>query len=380
MLSILLTLSNHVVAAPHDAVGSAKSPTTEHFEIGLNSDRVNPLVQVDVSTVQFDESEDSNKKMADVISKKSNSPNATVLLSTDSASLLTELSKNPTFVKENVTAIPIETEALPAPKSNFRQLAKNFVSSRIDSALNDKIGFMVVTYTTAHETLIWIHSTQLGRFESTSNAIYTVVLAVIFGLNKDMWAQTARPIQKFFRKLIKPADLSPTNGKELAVRFLGNLTLTMMVSGLRIPMISMDQMIEKGLQLHFFTMPLLMATVSTAAIFTWSENIAMIDKNKNPIAKFIFRRTSEIRSIIVGTFATTAALLNPGEYGATPWLTMAGVGVTGALVYFNSETITQWLESRKALQSVKAIFSKDDLKKEKAPAMMALQCHSLFVN
>lgn len=363
-LSIQLTLS------PVHAASDGASDV--HLSMGTNSDGKSPLVTVDVEVSQLDATVENANSISNLAFQKSNLPRSTVVLSSDNE-LLTQTADNENqTAKNHIAVVPVNPEVLNdsvVPKksqvSPFYQAVKNFTVTKLDAIKSDKIGLMVVTYTTASETLVWIHSTQLSQFEKTGNIIYTVMLATIFGLNKDAWSITTRPIQKFFRKFLKPEDESRTNVKQLTSQFLGNLTLAGLVTSVRIPLMSMDQIIQQGLQLHFFTMPLLLTLVSTTAIFTWSEHISMINEKTHMLTKFVFRRANELRSVVLGTVATTAALLNPGQHGLTPWVTMAAVGAAGATIYLNGEAITSWLETHPKLQPLRKYLIK-------------LQCQGLF--
>lgn len=368
-LIVTLTTVLTVVCSAEPTTFTGIAANTQHLEIGLQAGE-NAVLKVDVETAALDMTYANEEALSQFIAQKTKVANSTVVLSTDESSLLQKTLEHSQLRKENFTAAPLNLHALTNPKeserSPFLKLIKNQVQGTINAVKNDKIGVLILSFTTAAETLIWIHSTQLSQFERSSNAIYSVALALVFGLNKDAWALTTRPIQKFFRQILKPENSSPRNMKEFAARFLGNLTLAAIVAGARIPLLSLDDIIAKGIQLQHFTMPLLLTVVSTTALFTWSEHLAMINEKTHPITKFVFRRTSEMRSILIASFATTAALLMPSQHGLTPWITIAGIGVGGALLYFNADSISNWLETNPFLMKLKARFS--------------VQCHNLFAS
>lgn len=344
--------------------------SSQHIEIGLSADSKRPHVQIAVETLTLPSGARSTAELVRIIADKSNTSAHSVVVSTDNADVLEKTVQSKSVSTANLNLIPIDTNLLesshPQKKSKFSELVKTYLKNSSDSARSDKIGVVILTYTTAAETLVWIHSTQLNQFERTGNVVYTIALALVFGLNKDAWTMATRPIQKFFRNILKPESDSPANLKELAARFLGNLTLAAVVTSGRIPLMSMESIIEKGIQLQHFTMPLLLTIVSTSALFTWSEHLAMIDAKSHPITKFVFRRANEIRTVLIGTFATTAALLNPGQYGSSPWIAIAGIGVVGSLLYFNADSISSWVENNKTLIRIKNRF--------------APKCHIMFVH
>lgn len=375
-LSILFTVASYGADSGQTPAG-ATSIQTEHFELGPSDDTSKPSLKIDIESMELPASSQSADEILKVVSEKHKNKDATIFLSTDNEQLIKKSITNQELQSDRFVAVPIEdidSQSLSVvERSKFSTLVKKYSSLAADSIRADKFGFFIMTCTTANESLIWIHSTHLNKFEKTANVVYTVALSLAFGLNKDAWNTATKPIKNFYRNLVKPENISATNPKELAVKFLGNLTLGALVTSIRVPLISMDQIIHQGLQLHYFQTPLLLTALTTAALFTWSEHLAMIDENSSPITKFVFRRVNEFRCGVLAILATSAALLSPAEYGITPRITMAGVGVIGALVYFNAEKITDWIESRPSLQS----FRKK-LANSKKYNFEALQCRMLF--
>lgn len=364
LFTVVVTANPAHLKNPDSYTNSAE--TTQQLQIGFR-DSTKPVLKISAETMEFESTEFDRRALSQFVADQTARDARTVILSTDDAALLAQTAAARNLVAKNFAAAPL---VLPTAESSstspFFQLLKKQIQNASMSIKNDKIGVLILTYTTAAETLVWIHSSHLSQFEQSSNAIYTIALALVFGLNKDSWVATTKPIQKFFRKIIKPATSSSTDMKDLTVRFLGNLTLAAVISSGRIPLLAMDDMIEKGISLQHFTLPLLLTVVTTTALFTWSEHLAQIDPTTHPITKFIFRRTTEIRNILLGTFATTAALLTPSHSGATPWIVVAGIGMVGALVYFNGNLISTWLESNPVLIKLKQRFG--------------LQCRHLFAN
>ena len=267
-----------------------------------------------------------------------------VLLSSDSEELITgAIQQN--RLKQNIIVMP-GGELVQHQEPRVTGLLKTYPSQLFDAVKKDKIGLMVVTFTTAYDSFIWIHSSQFSTFTATSNVMFTVMMSVVFSLNKDAWAQSTRPIQRFFKKiLVGNKSLAEKSWGDIGVRFLASTTLASAISLARVPLISFDHLIEACLQLNTWTYPVLLGLISSVASFSWSENIASIDAETQPRAKFIFRRIQEARSLLLGTLASTAMLFSPQSYGATPWISLGASGGLGLIIYLNSKKITSWLET-----------------------------------
>lgn len=297
---------------------------------------------------------------------------STVVFSTDDRPLIESTAQNDKLPQDRFFFAPLSMT------DKMAVLTKVAYEHSKKSIRSDKFGFMILTYTTIAESVVWMHTASLDHFQQSSNVAYTIALAVIFGLNKDNWSLATQPIQNKVRKLLTHLKVN-TAGKlaDLSVRFLGNLGLSAIVYSLRIPLISMNDLIDKGLQLHLFTMPMLISTVMTAALFTWYEHIAMINENTHPISKFVFRRVAEVRNILIGTFATTAALFNPSQFGYSSWFLLGGIGLAGTTIFLRNEKILEWLENNAALKN---IYEKSQTYSENVRKFFGLknQCVMLF--
>lgn len=299
---------------------------------------------------------------------------STLVFSTDDPKLIETNLSNDKLPNDRYFFAPLAT----TKTNRLAALTKVAYEHSKKSIQSDKFGFMILTYTTLAESVVWMHTASLDHFQQSSNVAYTIALAVMFGLNKDNWSLATQPIQNKLKKLLTSLKIdSTTRMTDASVRFLGNLGLSALVYSLRVPLISMNDLIERGLQLNLFTMPMLVSTVMTAALFTWYEHIAMIKEETHPISKFIFRRVSEVRSILIGTFATTAALFNPSQFGYGSWFLLGGIGLAGATVFFKNEKIIDWLENN---ASLKKIYEKSIEYNSQLRQFFGLrsQCYMLF--
>lgn len=305
-----------------------KAPETLYLGIGSDKGAGGRRVEVTATRVELENAQEIQA----LIHEKARDEATTVIVSSDIDEVIAE-----TAVQKDLPA----KRFFLAPAGDF---LKNLGINSYRSILKDKIGAVILTYTVGTDIYIWMHIASMTTLEQSMNAIYTIGLAIIFGLNKDAWANSTKPLQHSLRNFLNAHNLKPTHYKELGVRFLANLTLGSAVAMIRVPLISLSAMMATGIHLNYFTRPLLANLISTAALFMWSEHMAMIDELEHPRAKFIFRRISEVRSLILGTFATTAALMNPSVHGAAPWITLGVLGVMGSSIYFNSDRINKWIK------------------------------------
>jgi hypothetical protein len=307
--------------------------------------------KVSVSIENFDSVEAVQKQIAKTIAKvssKAGPSNTSVVISTDEADLLKKLAADTTIGPEVLVA-PFDLRNQAPEKaavgwSQFTGIIKNYPSKLVQAAKDDRIGLMIVTFNTLNETYVWLHADQLSTFERSANIAFTVATSIAFGIDKQAWARVARPFKTFFRNVLGSSEaLGRNHAKELAVGYLANLTLATSINMARLSFVSIDRLMDGGMQLSSLTYPLLMGIVATAASFSWSEHIALVNDNHQK-TKFIFRRTQEIRSVLLGVFATTAYLLHPEIYGWSSWAVLIGTGVAGMTVYLNHDKINRYIE------------------------------------
>lgn len=305
----------------------------------VNDNDQQPKLDIKYDLKAFDSEGDAVLALAQLAQKGAEDENQTIIMSSDSLSLITDLYSNKSFQEI------IDTKSVFVVLNDSAQrFSKNSTNYIKKSYHDDKIGFIVTTITTVAETITWAHVGPLSTIEKSANIVYTVALALYFKLNKDKWTEHTKRLKKPFENFFKLTD-SNSKAKKLVLDFGANLALSTAVSLVRIPLMSMNQIINSGISLQLFQMPILLSVVATASFFTWSEHQGGIDKNSQPAAKFVFRRLGEVRSILVATFASTAALLNPAVFGIAPWITLSVVGVAGLGLYLKGEQINNWVES-----------------------------------
>lgn len=374
-LFILFTVQSHAT----NSNLAEKLNSAEHQKIQVGSKQNSSDIQIDVQTIEIENTNQIKSELAQLVSEKTKKSNTTVVLSTDDIELIQKADAIQGNLTDNqIIAVPLLSEPAnsdQAKKSKFKKLIHKFSDSAIETFNNNRIGIMITTYSTITESMVWIHSTNLSEFQRTSSVVYTVSLGLIFGVKNKSFAYVARPFNEFFKKLLKPENDERTNLKNIAAKYFGNLSLSFIIGGLRIPILHMDQIIDHGLKLHYFSLPMLLTVVSTTAMFTWSEHSAMINEKTHPVADYAFYLSAQARRIIVASLASSAAFLSPEIYGATPWITIAAFGVTGAAVYMNSDKIVSWIENNKYFR---ALYFKTN--SVSSTQFESFQCRSLFAN
>jgi hypothetical protein len=237
---------------------------------------------------------------------------------------------------------------------SLTKLNDSFRSHVVSSIANDKIGFMVVTYNFSMETVRWIHATHLSNFEKSANVVYSFSLAMVFSINKDMWATVTKPIQKQIRKILGMSTTLPSHptGSDLLIKLLANIAVGSTQNLGRVPILSIEKIASHTFSANDIMIPIYMSVLTAIAGMVWSENVASVNQETHPSAKFVARRMVELRSLTMGTFASTAMLLSYDQYGIKPWLVLAVVGASGVPIYFNSKKLANWIESMKLSDKV----------------------------
>ena len=89
----------------------------------------------------------------------------------------------------------------------------------------------------------------------------------------------------------------------------------------------------------------------------------------------------ELRSILVGTFASSAILLQPGVYGCASWVVIVSSAAVGFMAYLNTNRITNWIEGLYIVRKVYPAYKiADQYLDEKlfSPSIKKVVCHQLF--
>lgn len=227
--------------------------------------------------------------------------------------------------------------------AGFKNLNR-FKNHLIQAAKNDKIGLVIVAFNTAYDSFIWIHATQYSPEARAAQVIFGTLNALVFSLDKDAWAHSARTIKNRVFKILDLTQESRT--ADVVGRFAANLTLAVGVQSLRFALLSMDRV---------WILPDLMSTAGDAFLlslgltvggFGWTEFSRDIQASTHPASKFLVRRLAEIRSLLMGHISPSSKLLQTDVYGYTPWVALAVHGTVGLAVFLNNKYLTNLSESK----------------------------------
>lgn len=313
-----------------------------------NSEQQNeaqPKLNIHLDTRSFDTENEALAEARALLERSKQNDHQTTIVSSDNFRFLQQVGNDSSF--NNGRNFFILNDAL----TRFAKQPVDYVKRGYQE---DRIGFAIAIYTTAVETVIWLHVAPMSTLAVSANIAFTIGTAIYFRLNKDKWTQLTDKIKTPMRKFMNDMDSNSVR-KKIFYDFMANLGLASALSLVRIPLISMDQIMLEGVALEMFKIPLLMSIVGTAASFTWSEHQGNIDKNTYPISKFVFRRVGEVRSILLVTFASTAALLNPGTFGIAPWITLSATGVAGLGLYLKAKELNEWIENSPIFRRLEAV-------------------------
>jgi hypothetical protein len=224
------------------------------------------------------------------------------------------------------------------------------------SISKDKLGFVIVTFTTGIDTYKWIHATQYSSEAASLEAIYSVLLAIAYGYDKDTWGNYAK---KFQNKLMKILDfaLIPPQALKVFSFLSANFLMWMPVQYGRIGFLNIGSLHPMS------TAAVVGATAALAAASTirdaaWTIFSLNVDEDALPFSKKVVRRISDVRSFVMGLIAPSNRLLRPDQFGFLPWISMVVTGSIGAYVLLNSKRFVNWLENSPRLDGLRSVMTK----------------------
>lgn len=332
------------------------------FETKQNSLSENPRVNIQLEIKSFESESAALEEAQNLLSLSSTNTRLTTVVSSDNFQFLQQVGQSPSL--NNGRNFLVLNDAL----SRFTKKSVDYVKK---SYYDDKIGFAIAVYTTAIETVMWVHVAPMSTLAVSANVAFTIGTALYFRLNKNKWTEVTDKIKSPMRKFFNDVEDNSVR-KKIFYDFMANLGLSGGLALMRVPLMSMDQILEEGISLGLLKMPILMSIVGTVSLFTWSEHQGSIDKNEHPISRFVFRRIGEARSILLVTFASTAALLNPGTFGMAPWITLSVVGATGLVTYLKAKEINKWIETSPLFRKLEPVV------KMNTESGGVLYCKALF--
>ena len=231
---------------------------------------------------------------------------------------------------------------------------KNYYKNARTTLQTDRIGLTVLSITAGVDTMIWVHSASLDIHQKTAMVLMNFVMAASFGLDRELWQKINSPVK---RKLIQVFDKFVAadrlaNAKVVAAAFTSNFLLGIGIQLTRTGLLSLDHISHAVMTTDFWTHAMQISGMVTATAFAWSETFGNIDVEKNPVAKMMMKRLSEMRGIIMCQLASISMVMQPHVYGHMPVYTFIVHGTIGLVVFFNAHKIVDWLESNATVNRV----------------------------
>lgn len=291
--------------------------------------------------------------------------NSDVLLSTDNVesftAVATAIQQHEKTSDRKFRFIPIGK--LASAKEKMAAGWANYTENVANTIKYDKLGLSIVTITTAYDSFIWIHAASLDVYQKSAMVMLNIVFAAAFALDRDMWTKMTVPLR---HKIIDGIDkisgkaaaaLNPNEAarRVIASQFLANLTFSVGFQFLRQSIISAHDITATLSTMHFWSMSLQVAAITTLASFAWGELLAAANADKNPVAKNALKRLADVRNIVMSQLASMGMVLQPNVYGYSPIVAIVVSGSIGLLALVKSNKVIAWLEQNKLAN---VLFSK----------------------
>lgn len=289
-------------------------------------------------------------------------------------------------------------DQLTQAKTSVTDKAKNAWTHLKEAAKNDKIGLIIVVFSTAYDSYVWLHATQYSTEVAVAQTIYSVLLALTFSVDKDLWSRLAWKVQGKFLRLFDSgvdslADKTPevSRTKEMATTFASYVTLSFGFQLVRMSICAYDHMITVPYLLSSTGTALALSALFTFSSFGFSDFLAKIDQTRYPFAKTVFRRFQEIRTVLIVNIAPSGKVISPAVYGFAPHIVLFSTGLLGMLFYTNRQVIVDAVEKVPEILKFKEKYDRlnlhflQSLRKVQSvvgyPAsstMTALSCHMVM--
>lgn len=264
---------------------------------------------------------------------------------------------------------------------------KNMLADTWDAAKKDHfIGLTIVTYTTAVNSLVWVHATEHSPEVRAAQIIFSTLTAIVLNIDRTAWARYSRKLNDKILNIFSAAGMkgiSSSKWGKFSSLYGANWMMSSGMYGTSFLILSYDHAIN----LNYLAMGLgavtAAAAVNTVSGMGWNELLIDVDQAKNPYAKFLLSRLANVRSAITGNYAPNAHTLQPGMDGYLAWKVLLINGAIGYAALISSEKIVNVLEKggklvveSKMIQSVLS-FTKDVVSFIK-PASSIISCRRLF--
>lgn len=331
--------------------------------------------------------EGSTQKIKEIL-ESSNTQNMDVMVSTDQESVLDAVADATSKPSDKRLLRIIPLGKLASTKEKLANGFKNYYQNAKNTLTGDRIGLAVVTITFGVDTYIWLHAASFDIHQKTSMILMNLVMAATFGLDRDLWSKMTKPLKT---KLINVFDKFIVNEKfttikTLTSQFTANMLFGLGVQSIRTGLLSLDHISEAVMSTPFWLTAAKIATLSTLTSFAWTELMAVIKEEKNPVAKYMMKRIGDTRGIIMCQLATISMVLQPEVYGSVPIISYVVHGSLGLIALANAKHIINFLETNEIVGKIYKkvetfeIFINKSLTSPFRKQPMIRSCRSLFAS
>jgi hypothetical protein len=279
---------------------------------------------------------------------------ADILISTDQESVAKAAVTATSSPKDQRLLRIIPIGKLASAKQKIASGFNSYYRNAKATLTGDRIGLTVLAITVGMDSFIWIHSTSFDIHQKSAMVMMNLVMAATFGLDRDLWGKLNSPLKnrliRIFDKIMPHEKLH--NSRILAGQYLSNFTLGMGVQLTRTGLLSLDHINEVVNDSSFYFTAAKIAGLITLTTFAWSELLAAVNAEKNPVAKLMLKRLAETRGILMAHLASISMVLQPHIYGSTPIYSFVIHGTLGIIALANAHRIVNWLETNSAVNKI----------------------------
>lgn len=338
--------------------------------------------------------------------------NTQVVISTDSPDLFSKVDHTIHTERSEALAVLMETQPERVTTQEKQTAMKKLWNYTKDSVRMDPIGMMITTVTVGADVWMWVHASQYSSMTIGGQVLTSLVVNLALALRKNTWAElNTRFADGIIAPIIRSVGFKNLTSAraEIMVKMISNFTLVMSIQAMRLGIIigGGSGHVLMGNSNYSLTEVALKSGVTAFLVaaafsfnnFGWENWIDKIAKSKainlsaesfmratvrersSMIAKFLAYRFYETRSLIAGTFITSAALMSPSVYGYSSWIWVAAHGTLGLAAYLGDRvTIKLLLAAGKGTTQVSRSFSEGVVSFKKLFGSSAIKCESVFAN
>lgn len=228
-------------------------------------------------------------------------------------------------------------------KYDFLIYLDNLKTKVSETYKQDKFGFWITLVTFGVDSYLWITASKMSTLSKVGMISFNFLLTASFGVNKDLWAKTTRPIQSKIYTLLSWMKQAKEQNS-VAVKYASSLILGSAIQFTRLAIFHGSELMAASTAPWLIGSTLAISSILAFSQFGWDEHIAAVDKNKSPTAKFAIRRFHELRGLLMTYLSSTSKLAQSDMYGITPWVYSVVNGIAGIAAYLNTDKVVNFIE------------------------------------